>query len=368
MTMDISDSSPNALQVVKSRLENVEKERDFIKKLYDEMPKILDAIAKGAPLNALLNRFKSKLQAQLPNAYCLFLVSDKDCLQWRLQYPDSINADLPMVNGLLSNIPQNLLTFAATPSRSKQYDDNIGQLSGWEKWQPFISKHAFLNVSMVSVPDGLGSIYLMLVFQTEQHSLSNSLRELVLDSYSAWMSSAFERGKADFLLLENNHKDPNTGLLRRYSFDDSFGMVLKDARRHFQRAALLSLHVLHSRELSAQALKQLAEVLSDAVRDNDLIAHYDEREFVMGIRIQHLEDAEVVAQKVLDSLNNPEFADNEIIRAGLAIGVAFYPEHSTLDSLHKAASSAANSLGSTLGYRLEFHDAFYSSSSECYSL
>ena len=108
--------------------------------------------------------------------------------------------------------------------------------------------------------------------------------------------------------------------------------------------------------------------MSDAVRDNDLIAHYDEHELVMGIRIQHLEDAEVVANKVLASLKKPEYSNNRLIRAGLAIGIAFYPEHSSLESLHNAALSAANSLENNTGYRLEFHGSYYSSSSECYSL
>jgi len=368
MAMDVSGSALKEQQILLSRLANVEKERDFIKKLYDDVPKILEVISKGAPLNALLNRFKSKLQAQLPNAYCLFLISGKDCLQWRLQFTDSINADLSVTNGLLSVIPQDLLSFAATSSRPKQHDVNIQQSSGWKKWQPFLSKHAFTSVSMVSISDGQGSIYMMLAFQKENTAVANNLMELALDSYASWVKAAFEREKADFLLLENNHRDPSTGLLRRYSFDDSFGMVLKDSRRHFQRAALLSLYLLQDIEIDASELKELADVMSDAVRDNDLIAHYDEREFVMGIRIQHLEDAEVVAQKVLDSMKKSEYSNNRLIRAGLAIGIAFYPEHSSLESLHKAASSAAYSLGNASGYRLEFHDAFYSSSSECYSL
>ncbi|MEO9274372.1 diguanylate cyclase [Marinomonas sp. 5E14-1] len=368
MATDTSNSSLKEQQILQSRLANVEKERDFIKKLYGDVPKILEVISKGAPLNALLNRFKSKLQALLSNTYCLFLVSDKDCLQWRLQFTDSINADLPSSNGLLSVIPQDLLSFAATSSRPKQHDVNIQQALGWKKWQPFLSKHAFTSVSMVSVSDGQGSIYLMLSFQEDNPSVANNLMELALDSYASWLNAAFERAKADFLLLENNHRDPNTSLLRRYSFDDSFGMVLKDSRRHFQRAALLSLHLLQDIKIDMSELKELADVMSDSVRDNDLIAHYDEREFVMGIRIQHLEDAEVVAQKVLDSLKKAECSSNRLMRAGLAIGIAFYPEHSTLELLHKAASSAAYSLGNTSGYRLEFHDAFYKSSSECYSL
>jgi len=64
-------------------------------------------------------------------------------------------------------------------------------------------------------------------------------------------------------------------------------------------------------------LKVLADIMQDTVRDNDLLAHYDERELVMGIRIQHLEDAEIVATKLLKSLSDSSLSSNRLIRAGV---------------------------------------------------
>ncbi len=344
-----------------------EKERDFIKNLYVDMPETIQMIAKGAPLNSLLNRFKGKLQSQLSSAYCLFIVCDKDCLQWSLPYTDSVNEPLLAMNGQLASVPQDLVRFAATQSSTKRYDTGIQESTGWSLWQSFFQEHNFTDVAMVSVSDGRGSIHLMLVLQKNNQSLDKSLMELALDAYSSWVSAAFEREKADYVLLENTHKNPETGLLRRYTFESNFGIVLKDSRRHFQRAALLSLRLLSDAKAETPELKQLAGVMRDAVRDNDLIAHYDERELVMGIRIQNLEDAEVVAEKLLDSLRNPKYSNNRLIHAGFSIGIAFYPEHSSIEALYQAACFAANSLKNTPGYRLEFHDAFYESSSDFYA-
>jgi len=329
MSIDTTSSSLKEQQILRSRVATLEKEKEFIKKLYADIPTMLLAVTKGAPLSALLNRFKDKLQAQLPNTYCLFLVCDKDCTQWRLQYIDDINDELLNSNGQLVTLPQALVTFAATSSCLKRHDADIQNSTGWDLWRTFLATHSFSDVSMVSVPDGRGF---------------------------------------DYLLLEDSHRDPETGLLRRYSFENSFNIVLKDSRRHFQRAALLSLRLLSNEKIESVELKVLADVMQDAVRDNDLMARYDERELVMGIRIRHLEDAEVVATKLLESIQKPEYATNRLIRSGLSIGISFYPEHSSLDSLHHAAFSAANSLKNVSGYRLEFHDAFYDSSSECYSL
>ncbi|ETX12439.1 diguanylate cyclase [Marinomonas ushuaiensis DSM 15871] len=368
MAIDTTSSLLKEQQILRSRVTTLEKEKEFIKKLYADIPQMLLAVTKGAPLSALLNRFKDKLQTQLPNTYCLFIVCDKDCTQWRLQYTDSINDKLLNSNGQLVTLPQALVSFAAKSSCLKRHDADIQNSADWGLWRTFLDAHSFSDVSMVSVPDGRGLIYLMASFQRKETYLDESLISLALDHYVAWVDAAFEREKADFLLLEESHKDSETGLLRRYSFENSFNIVLKDSRRHFQRAALLSLRLLSNDKIESAELKVLAEVMQDVVRDNDLMARYDERQLVMGIRISHLEDAEVVAAKLLESIQKPEYATNRLIRAGLAIGISFYPEHSTLDSLEQAAFLAANSLKNVTGYRIEFHDAFYSSSSECYSL
>ena len=368
MPIDSSNSLLKEQQDLRSRVAYLEKERDFIKNLYSDMPQTLQVIAKGSFLSTSLNRFKDKMQTQLPNAYCLFIICDKECLQWRLQYTDSVNDQLLNSNSQLSTVPQALITFAASPSCPKRHDIDIQNESGWKNWLPFLKEHAFSDVSMVSVSDCDGSIYLMLVLQREEARLESELMELVLDSYAAWLSALFEREKADYLLLEDSHRDPTTGLLRRYSFDNSFGIVLKDSRRHFQRAALLSLRLLSSSKVNDVDLKPLADAMRETVRDNDLIAHYDERELVMGIRIQHLEDAEIVAKKLLKSLGSAKFSGNGLIREGVSIGISFYPEHSSLETLHQAALFAANSLLNTSGYRLEFHGECYESSADFYTL
>lgn len=368
MPIDSLNSLLKEQQVLQSRVAYLEKERDFIKSLYSDMPQTLQVIANGSLLSTSLNRFKNKMQSQLPNAYCLFIVCDKECLQWRLQYSDSISDCLLNSNSQLSTVPQALITFAASPSCPKRHDIDIQSASGWKHWMPFLKDHAFTDVSMVSVSDCQGSIYIMLAFQREETRLEGELMALALDSYAAWLSAIFERAQADQLLLEESHSDSTTGLLRRYSFENSFGIVLKDSRRHFLRAALFSLRLLSSSKINKADLKVLAEVMSETVRDNDLIAHYDERELVMGIRIQHLEDAEVVAAKLLKSLRSSKYSDNRLISDGLSIGIAFYPEHSSLESLHKAALFASHSLKNTSGYRLEFHGKCYETSSDFYSL
>ncbi|MBJ7539434.1 diguanylate cyclase domain-containing protein [Marinomonas transparens] len=368
MSLDSPLSLHEEPQALRSRVADLEKELDFIKRMYSDVTQALQPLAKGASLSVLMSDFKNKVQSQLKHTYCLFLICDKDCLDWRLQSTDYISESLLDNNQLLA-VPPALVTFAASPSCPKRHDTNIQVSKDWGIWKTFFETHSFSDVSMVSVSDGQDAIYLMLALQRQDTLLGESLMDMGLDSYASLMKAAFEREKADYMLLEDSHRDPQTGLLRRYSFENSFGMVLKDSRRHFQRVALLSLKLLSSSpKIDVSELKALADIMQSTVRDNDLIAHYEERELVMGIRIQNLEDAEVVADKLLKSLQSASFDKNRLVQSGIAIGVAFYPEHSTLGDLHKAALSAAESLQGIQGYSLEFHGGLYGSSSEFYSL
>lgn len=368
MSTDSSNTLLSEHQVLRSRIAHLEKERDFIKSLYGDMPQTIHAISKGALLSTLLEEFKNKLEAQLPNAYCLFIVCDQSCLQWRVQYKDATNAALLNAQDSLKTVPQALITFAASPSCPTRFDDHLAQDVDWKPWADFIADKGFVDVSMSSISDGQGSIYLAVVFQPKNNRIENDLVTLALECYVSWLRAVFEREKADQLLLEDSHRDPTTGLLRRFSFENSFNIVLKDSRRHFLRAALLSLRILSSTKIQEKELAELAEVMRNTVRDNDLIAYFDEHELVMGIRIQHLEDAEIVAAKLFSSLRSPKFANNRLIQDGLSIGIAFYPEHSTLDGLYRAANAAANVLNRSSGFRLEFHGEYYKSSADFYSL
>lgn len=368
MSIESTKSLLDEQQMLQSRVSFLEKERDFIKSLYSDMAHMMLVISKGAPLSSHLTLFREKIQSHLAQSYCMFLECDKDCLQWRLQYSDIVSESLLNTKGVLTNVPQSLIAFAAAPSAPKRHESEIQEAANWLSWQDFLTSHGFTDVSMVSNSDEHGTVYIMLAFQKRQQLLESELMEVALDTYHSWLNALFLREKADYQLLEDNHCDPSTGLLRRFSFENSFGIVLKDSRRHFQRAALLSIQLLSKHNITEAELKVLAELLRDTVRENDLVAHFDERELVMGIRIQNLSDAEVVANKLLESIQHESYVNNQLISAGVSIGIAFYPEHSSLESLYQAAHFAANSLKNSSGYQIEFHGALYDTSSEFYSL
>ena len=366
MSNDASKRELKEPALVKNR--TVSLEHDMLRKIHSATPHILQALSQGTLLRSLFNRAEANLKALLPHSYCLFITCDKHCANWYLPQQDATNRALLNRHGRLTSIPQAVITFAASLSCPMRYFEGIRQASDWNVWSPFFADNAFEEVAMTSAVDHHGTVYIALVFQKQAHRLEESLIELALCHHTALIRAIFEREKADFLLLEENYRDPSTGLLRRHSFDNSFNIVLKDSRRQFQRAAVFSIRLLSSSKVDEGELKTLVDVIRDTVRDNDLVARYDEHELVMGIRIQHYSDAEVVAEKILASLNLAKFQKNTLINGGVAIGIAFYPEHSSLRSLHQAALLASGVLGRHSGYRLEFHGEYHETSAAFYSI
>lgn len=366
MDINAPSTSPEAVEVLRTRATLAEKERDFLKSLFEYSSQMLEPIAKGVPLTGLMVDIQAKVRASMKHAYCLFLECDKDCLEWQVKVIDEVSKKLASHQGDLTSIPQSLLTFAASPSCPIRHETNLVEARNWLLWQDFFAENGFSSLSMVSTPSSEGKIQLILVFQRQQSVIDAAMVEVALQTFAGWIQAAYIRDKADRLLLEDSHRNAVTGFLNRYSFESSFELMLKDCRRHFQRVALLSIKILSTAKLDPVELRAFADVVTETVRDNDLVAHFEERELVIGIRIQNMEDAEVVGTKLLKSLQQPEYKSNRLVQDGIALGVSFYPECSSVEELYKSALYAANSLKSSSGLRIEFHGELYATTSELY--
>ncbi|MBJ7554965.1 diguanylate cyclase domain-containing protein [Marinomonas spartinae] len=355
------------VQALHARLLKAEKERDLLKSFNVSNAQRLLSVASGKPVSFFWKDIQANLQKILPDCYGLLLVRSKGSQGWVLVTRDEKNATLLNSEGQLGTLPRALMTFSESPSCPKRREANIQLSVDWGLWKGFLELNGFSDVVMLNVPTKQHDDYLMVFFQCHSADISDEVIDLLFDESANCMKAVSLREYSDRCLFEDGHRDPQTALLRRYSFENNFAMVLKDSRRHFQRVALMSLR-LHARitQDDAADLKALAALIQRTVRDNDLVAYYDDGEFVMGIRIRHMEDAEVVANKLMKALRDPELAAKKLVSDGVSIGISFYPEHSSLDDLYRAASFAENSVSESFGHRLEFHGRVYSSSNDFY--
>jgi len=134
--------------------------------------------------------------------------------------------------------------------------------------------------------------------------------------------------------------DPLTGLANRRRFVQELGVALRRAERYGERLALVvfdldrfkSVNDEHGHEAGDRVLVEAARVLSDGLRDTDVVARLGGEEF--GAILMHT-GAEA-AREVVDRLRVSVAAlriplaveeGDVVLRATLSAGVAAYPEH-----------------------------------------
>ncbi|WP_133010859.1 diguanylate cyclase domain-containing protein [Marinomonas flavescens] len=356
------------IHLLRSRLDELEKECDQFKKLNAEHTKRLLSIAEGKSVAFFWEEILKRCQEISAETYGVLLIKDADKDEWSLVSHDQTSAQLLRSEGHIVVLPKSLATFSKSPSCPIRKESNIDQSSEWSLWQVFLTSNGFSRAFMLNVHELKGATYLMVVFQKTTSQQHDGLMELVLNDGAQLIQAAGLRENSDQILLEKGHYDPKTGLLSSFSFENNFSMVLKDSRRHFSRVALISLKLRAKLEPGDDKnLKELARIIQSTIRDNDLVAYYGDGEFVMGIRIRHMKDAEIVTEKLLKAIRFPGSESNRLIAEGICIGMAYYPEHSTLDDLHRATLYASSSVATDFGYRIEFHGVIYATSSEFYT-
>ncbi|REG83648.1 GGDEF domain-containing protein [Marinomonas pollencensis] len=361
------DALPLDIQELQTRLLQTEKERELLARQNAEMAQHLRSIAEGKSISFFWDQVLDDCKRDLPNAYVTLLAQAEQDQEWHLVRHDDTNIQLLTPNSSEMTLPPAVQTFTQSPSCSMRHEANIHQSADWSMWHAFLSANHFSDVVLVNINEPYDGAYLMLLFGRGIASLDAATTQC-LTRCTHLIEAAALREQADRLLLEASHFDPQTGLLRAFSFQHNFSIVLKDSRRHFMRVALISLKLRSAVGSNDDALlKDVAAKIQTAIRDNDLVAYYGEGEFVMGVCIRHMQDAEVIASKLIDVLTASSETPNRLTKEGVRIGIAYYPEHSTLDDLYRASGYATNSVAERSGYRIEFHGALYTSSAEFYT-
>jgi diguanylate cyclase (GGDEF)-like protein len=76
-----------------------------------------------------------------------------------------------------------------------------------------------------------------------------------------------------------------------------------------------------------QVLIEVGKRLIASLRKEDTIARLGGDEFVAALEIKGQSDAVDMANKIINSINQPIFANNNTIQISSSIGIVIYPEH-----------------------------------------
>ncbi len=146
-----------------------------------------------------------------------------------------------------------------------------------------------------------------------------------------------EREASELATVEMEHlayHDALTGLPNRPLFMDRLIMAVAQASRSNQKIAVFFLDLDRFKDINDSLghsmgdglLKAVAERIRRCVREGDTVARFGGDEFTLLIpRIDHVEDAAKIAQKILETLKIPfSIADHELF-VTTSVGISIYP-------------------------------------------
>lgn len=156
--------------------------------------------------------------------------------------------------------------------------------------------------------------------------------------------------EAERRALESSLQDPLTGLFNRRAMIEQVDQAIAYCARYHQHFALLLLDLNNfkgisqafGREVGDEVLKQVAERISDTIREVDTVARLGGDEFVaLLIRIGTHAEASHVAEKIAQAIEQPVETSAQQVQVSVSIVIAIYPhDGKTSQELLKHCDSA----------------------------
>jgi diguanylate cyclase (GGDEF)-like protein/PAS domain S-box-containing protein len=155
-------------------------------------------------------------------------------------------------------------------------------------------------------------------------------------------SDISERKQAEAVLKHQALHDPLTGLPNRTLFRSRLDLAMREARSASSTIALLFIDLdgfkqvndEHGHEFGDLVLKESAGRLKDSMRGGDLIARLGGDEFIAMLSdAPSRDEIAVVANKVIEILEQPVSQKNRTARISASVGIALYPDNA-MDAHH----------------------------------
>jgi diguanylate cyclase (GGDEF)-like protein/PAS domain S-box-containing protein len=143
-----------------------------------------------------------------------------------------------------------------------------------------------------------------------------------------------EQARAEEKIWHSAHHDLLTGLPNRRLFLDRLEQAVKHAKRSNLPLFILFMDLNGFKEVNDSlgheagdlVLCNVAERLTDCVRENDTVARLGGDEFTVILTgVKHREDAEIVAQTIIDALAKPFETSQQFVHISVSIGISIYP-------------------------------------------
>lgn len=157
------------------------------------------------------------------------------------------------------------------------------------------------------------------------------LIDTIADDLGRWL----EHRQAEQRIVKMATHDVLTGLPNRLLLQDRIAQAMAHDRRRQEQAAVLFIDLDHFKiindslghDVGDLLLQEVAARLTATVRNEDTVARQGGDEFIVLLpNITNVQNAEAVAQKILDELIQPFHIHEKELHIGTSIGIALFPE------------------------------------------
>jgi diguanylate cyclase len=145
-------------------------------------------------------------------------------------------------------------------------------------------------------------------------------------------------------------RDGLTGLPNRALLSDRLAQSILFARRHNKKLALMFLDLDHFKRINDsfghkigdQLLQSVAKRLQAGIRHSDTVSRHGGDEFVILLaEIEEVQDAAVIAEKLVKAMEEPHLIDGHKINITFSIGISIYPDDARdIETLFRNADAA----------------------------
>lgn len=161
-----------------------------------------------------------------------------------------------------------------------------------------------------------------------------------------------ERKQAEERIRYMAHHDALTGLPNRELLQDRLTQAIAYAHRNRAQVAVLFIGLDHFKHINDslghkigdRLLQMVADRLQECLREGDSVARSGDDVYVLCLPLlAGVDDAALVAKKVLDALDRTFLVEGNELHASASIGISLYPDDGAdVETLMRAADTAMN--------------------------
>ncbi|MBQ8464834.1 MAG: diguanylate cyclase [Alphaproteobacteria bacterium] len=166
--------------------------------------------------------------------------------------------------------------------------------------------------------------------------------------------------------IERERRDELTYVFNRKYFEQTVPVRLAEAKTLSQESAILAINSINYRsthekngvKAGNKILKSLAKFLEKDLRENDLVARFEDDKFVIYLADANDKSAQIVANRLLKNaeLIKVKISKKEEIETKIKIGICTTQHASTMEELLEKAEKAAKSISAKSADKIKLAD------------